>query len=142
MCLNLVVGSYFFDKNTFPEGNIYLVVREVLNVTEPYQSAELRRHTVDSIMLFLGKGEGLSGMLVEVEIDGKKYTLESPVAVYVPAGTWHTYRILKGSGIYMKIVFAPHGDYYPLGGLGRKTLLTLSSSKAHVSWLTPCFRNQ
>jgi 2-isopropylmalate synthase len=101
----------FFDKNTFPEGNIYLIVREVLNVTEPYQSAELRRHTVDSIMLFLGKGEGLSGMLVEVEIDGKKYTLESPVAVYVPAGTWHTYRILKGSGIYMKIVFAPHGDY-------------------------------
>jgi len=101
----------FIDNKNFPDGNIYIIARVVENVTKPYESALPRAHTVDAIMLFLGLTEDLTGMKVEVMLNDKWYTLDSPVAIYIPAHVKHTYRILEGSGIYMKIVFAPRGDY-------------------------------
>lgn len=101
----------FLDSRNFPEGNIYMIMRVVRNIRKPYESAELRMHTVDAIMVFIGFKKDLTGLIVEVTLGDKKYVLESPVCIYVRAGTPHTYRILKGSGIYQKIVFAPGGDY-------------------------------
>ena len=101
----------FVDNRNFPDGKLYVIARVVENVKEPYESAEPRAHTVDAVMIFMGLRSDLKGLKVQVMLNDRWFTLESPAAVYVPAHTRHTYRILEGSGIYMKIVLAPHGDY-------------------------------
>ena len=101
----------FVDKDNFAKAKMYVIARVVSNIAKPYQSAGLRKHSVDAVMLFLGRSEGLRGLTVEAEIDGKVHRLKSPAGVYVPAGTMHTYRIMKGSGTYIKVVLAPGGDY-------------------------------
>ena len=101
----------FIDNNNFPQGKMYVIVRAIEDVAEPYEPARPRSHTVDAAMLFIGIGNDLKGLKAEVALDGENYTLESPACVYIPAGVQHTYRVTKGSGMYIKIVLAPHGDY-------------------------------
>jgi 2-isopropylmalate synthase len=101
----------FIDNRNFPKGKMYVIARAVKDVKEPYESATLRSHTVDAAMLFIGNEEDLKGLKAEVTLSGEKFPLESPACVYLPAGVQHTYRIIEGSGIYIKIVLAPGGDY-------------------------------
>jgi len=94
-----------------PAGKMYVVARVVRDVRKVYEPAAPRKHDVDAVMLFLGSGRGLVGLRAEVELGPERRSIESPSAVYVPAGVQHTYRILGGSGTYVKIVLAPGGDY-------------------------------
>ena len=101
----------FVDKGNMPAGKMYVVARVVRDVRKVYEPAAPRKHDVDAVMLFLGSGRGLVGLRAEVELGPERRSIESPSAVYVPAGVQHTYRILGGSGTYVKIVLAPGGDY-------------------------------
>lgn len=101
----------FFDKKNLPEANMYVIAREMVGITEPYQAAEPREHSVDAFMIFMGLGEDLKGIKVEITLDEKRKVYESPVGVYIPRQTMNSYKVLEGSGIYMKIVLAPMGDY-------------------------------
>ena len=101
----------FIDDANFPEGKMYVIARAVKNIRKPYASATLRSHTVDGAMLFMGNGTDMKGLKVEVQLGDDRYILDSPASVYVPAGTKHTYTILRGSGLYMKVLQAPGGDY-------------------------------
>jgi hypothetical protein len=101
----------FFDNNNFPQGNIYIAMREIPEVNSPYEAAEPRKHTVNSIMILLGKEEGLRGLRAELEFDNEKLVVDSPIGVFIYPNVLHTYKIIKGGGIYIKIVFAPNGDY-------------------------------
>ena len=101
----------FFDKNNYPEGNIYIIAREMINIDNPYVPAEPRSHSVDAIMIFMGLGEDLDGLEAEVQLSNEKTIIKSPASVFIPKETLNSYKIIKGSGIYMKIVFAPLGDY-------------------------------
>ena len=101
----------FVDNNNFPSGDLYIIARVVRNIKNKYESALPRKHSVDAVMLFMGARSDLTGMVVEVEIAGRTRTLSSPAAAYVRAGLVHSYRILKGSGTYVKIVQAPGGNY-------------------------------
>jgi len=101
----------FIDNKNFPQGKMYVIARAVKDIAEPYESATPRSHTVDAAMIFIGTKNDLRGLKVEVTLDGEKHELESPACVYVPAGVQHTYRLTNGTGIYIKIVLAPRGDY-------------------------------
>lgn len=101
----------FLDNNNFPQGDIYIIAREVININDPYSPAEPRSHSVNAIMIFIGFDHDLNGLKVEVQIGEDKKIVASPASVYIPKETLHSYKILSGTGIYMKIVFAPSGDY-------------------------------
>lgn len=101
----------FFDKNNLPEANMYIIAREMIGIDEPYQAAEPRKHSVDSFMLFMGLGEDLQGIKVELTLGDEKKVYDSPVSVFIPRDTLNSYTVVEGSGIYMKIVLAPNGDY-------------------------------
>ncbi|MEM3759889.1 MAG: hypothetical protein QXZ02_02105 [Candidatus Bathyarchaeia archaeon] len=101
----------FSDHKNNPEGKIYAIVRVVKNVDNSSPHVEIHSHDVDSLWMFIGDGEGLTGLQVEVTLEDKKYILNSPASVYIPAGVKHTYRFLKGSGKYINIVLVPGGEY-------------------------------
>jgi len=101
----------FVDKQNCPSGKLYTISRAVMDVSTPYEAAEPRTHSVDAVMMFMGFGERLEGLCAEVSLNGESFVVNSPASVYVPAGVKHTYKLLKGSGTYTKIVLAPGGDY-------------------------------
>lgn len=101
----------FFDNNVEPNGDMYIIMRKVVDVKSAYEPAEPRKHTVDAYMLFFGMGEDLRGLQIEILIDDARKTYESPVSVFIPKNTLNSYKILKGSGFYMKLVKAKNGDY-------------------------------
>ena len=100
----------FVDGRNNPSGKLYAMVRTADADKEPTGS-EPRVHSVDSVMMFIGRGPDLEGLEAEVEVQGKKYRVKSPAAVYVRAGQRHRYRLTRGSGLYQKIVLADGGDY-------------------------------
>jgi len=68
------------------------------------------RHNVDSCFFFLGAGEDLDGLEVEVAVGDEVRRLNSPVSVFIPAGTRHSYRVIAGAGLYINHVLA--GSYH------------------------------
>jgi 2-isopropylmalate synthase len=101
----------FVDNKNFAESKLYAITRAVVDVKTPYEPAGVRAHTVDAIMIFMGFGDRLEGLKAEVTLSSEVFVVDSPASIYVPAGTNHSYKILRGSGTYTKIVLAPGGDY-------------------------------
>lgn len=101
----------FVDNKNYPEGSLYTITRAVVNVNRPYTPAGLRSHSVDAVMIFMGFNERLEGLRVKVTLGRRSFDLKSPASVYIPAGVKHSYKIIRGSGTYTKIVLAPKGDY-------------------------------
>jgi 2-isopropylmalate synthase len=88
----------------------YCIVRHVPHVdTPPASHVDSHRHQVDSLFLFLGTREDLTGLKVEVSLEGKVQQVESPASVFIPAGVEHSYRILEGSGLFVNHVLK--GNY-------------------------------
>ncbi len=107
------VGNRFvaIDSRNCLWGNLYVACRRVADISQRFEPAKSREHTVDAAMIFLGDGGDLTGLTVEVSVDGVSQVVEAPSAVYLPAHTTHSYALLEGSGTYIKIVIAPRGDY-------------------------------
>lgn len=101
----------FSDNKNNPAGKLYAITRAVVEVKRAYEPAGVRTHTVDALMIFMGFDEKLEGLKAEVSLNGENFVVNSPGSVYVPAGVKHSYKILRGSGTYTKIVLAPSGDY-------------------------------
>ena len=62
-------------------------------------------------MIFMGFNERLEGLQAQVTLGKRSFVLRSPASIYIPAGVRHSYKILKGSGTYTKVVLALGGDY-------------------------------
>jgi len=101
----------FSDHKNNPEGKVYAIVRTVKNVENPPQHVDLHGHIFDSLWMFIGDNDDLTGLKVEVVLENETYTLDSPASIYIPAGVKHMYRLVKGSGKYINIVLVPGGDY-------------------------------
>ena len=110
---NIEIGKrfVFFDNKMEHNGDMYVVMRKVIGITEPYEPASPRKHTVDAYMLFFGNGGNLEGLKVEILLGESKKICESPISVFIPKGILNSYKIIEGSGFYMKFVKAPDGDY-------------------------------
>src|ERR1043166_1050264 len=98
------------DKTKYPGSPIYIAVRRVRNVsvTQP-EYIDCHRHTVDSVYLFLGDGDDLKGLRAVVRFGNEERCVESPMTVFIPKGTLHSYKLIEGSGTYLSILLA--GDY-------------------------------
>jgi 2-isopropylmalate synthase len=88
----------------------YCIVRRVPRLDD-YGAGHVDRHThcCDSLFLFMGNAEDLTGLMVEVSLEEETFPIQSPAAVFIPAGVEHSYRIVGGAGIFVNHVLA--GSY-------------------------------
>jgi 2-isopropylmalate synthase len=98
------------DDRFVPNAKQYCIVREIPpQDTAPTPHVDAHRHNVDSIFVFIGSGERLTGLTVSVKLGATDITVESPSSVLIPGGLEHSYSILNGSGYFIHFVNA--GDY-------------------------------
>ena len=89
----------------------YCIVRNIEvekgEIVEAHVDAH--RHTCDSLFLFIGKNKDLTGLTVIVTIEGEERLVSSPASVFIPAGLYHTYKVVEGYGLYINHVLS--GNY-------------------------------
>ena len=98
------------DGSKYPGSPIYIAVRRVAKVAQSQpEYIDWHKHTVDSLYLFIGEGEAMKGLHAVVRLGDDERQIESPMTVFIPKGTPHSYKLTKGSGTYISILLA--GDY-------------------------------
>jgi hypothetical protein len=81
------------------------LIKDLDSPPEPY--AKIHCHpSHDEIGLIIAPKDMLQ---YEVILNGKVHHVTSPAAVYIPAGTTHRARALKGNGAYVCILLDPQG---------------------------------
>ncbi len=101
----------FSDHNKNPEGNIYVIMREVHDVDHPDMHIEPHVHEHESLFIFKGINPDMTGLEVEVLLGDTWHTIQSPKAIRIPPGLSHNYRFVRGSGEYWNIVLTPGAEY-------------------------------
>lgn len=85
-----------------PGADLFITSRSINGLTEPAErNVEPHRHDVSQTYLVLGDEGDLQ---IEVEIDGRKLIVGSPAAVFIPAGAFHSLRVLHGTGTLMSVL--------------------------------------
>jgi 2-isopropylmalate synthase len=100
----------FMDNTVYEEAKIYVAVRKAKMIPKAqldYVDAHI--HTVDSLYLFIGENDDLTGLSASVAIEEKSVSIESPMSVYIPRNIPHTYKLTRGRGIFVSILLS--GDY-------------------------------
>lgn len=98
------------DNRVIPGSNQYCIVRDIPKMDDFGPGhVDCHRHNVDSLFLFIGHEEGLTGLTAEVTLGDEKFLVESPCSVFIPSGVRHSYRAIAGEGIYLNHVLA--GSY-------------------------------
>ena len=93
------------DESIVSNCNQYCIVREIpYHKNPPAPHVDGHIHVVNSLYLFLGSDNNLSGLKVEVVLGNTTKIVDSPACVFVPAGISHTYYILEGKGYYINHV--------------------------------------
>jgi len=86
----------------------YCIVRDIdlkpNDIAAPH--VDSHRHMVDSLFVFIGKGEKLTGLKVKVTVDDEEKVINSPASVFIPAGFEHSYEIISGKGLFINYVLA------------------------------------
>ena len=101
----------FSDHNNNPDTQIYVIMRSVHEVDHPEMHIEPHVHENESLFIFRGYNEDLTGLEVDVLLGETWYNVQSPKTIRIPAGLSHNYRFVKGSGEYWNIVLTPGGEY-------------------------------
>jgi len=101
----------FSDHNNNPEGNIYVIMREVHDVDNPEMHIEPHVHEFESLFIFKGANPDMTGLEVEVMLGDKWHRIQSPKTIRIPPGVSHNYRFIRGSGEYWNIVLTPGAEY-------------------------------
>jgi hypothetical protein len=103
---------YFFsDHKNNPNGKIFVSSRILKNVRNTKPHVELHKHTVDQMYMWIGSKKEMKGLKVEVFLDKENYIIESPCAVYIPAGLKHAHRYISGSGYFVGILLTNGKSY-------------------------------
>ena len=96
----LPVTRYIFvDRQSLPDARVYVALHQARNLpaTVPdYQTPHA--HNTDEFYFFIGNNPDLSGLEGQIKFEGKTHRITSPAAVYIPAGTVHEYKVIKGEG--------------------------------------------
>jgi len=89
----------FMDSSLVREADILLHVREVKEVPSALEfDAEPHKHDVSQLYGIIGE------LTLEVILDGERHEVKGPACVFIPAGTTHTLRLLKGNGYLLAIL--------------------------------------
>jgi len=95
----------FLKRIIFPEiDNVHLAVHIIENArarNEEY--AQPHTHDVPELNLILSQDDELE---YRINFDGKEQIVKSPSALWIPAGVEHSANAIRGSGIYMCLVFS------------------------------------
>ena len=104
-------GGYFFlDERAATDSRQYCIVRRIPTLKDDGpKHVDRYRHSVDSICLFLGNEDDLRGLSVEVFLDNETFIVNSPSSVFIPSGMMHSYKVVKGEGLFVNHVLV--GDY-------------------------------
>lgn len=93
------------DDRFVNDCRIYSIVRRIYGLSDNTAGhVDSHRHHVDSFFLFLSQKDDLTGLIVEVTLDGKSFIIESPACVFIPSGIEHSYRAISGDGLYINTV--------------------------------------
>ena len=85
-----------------PGADVFITSRSVTALAEPAEPNVLpHRHKVSQTYLFSSPDDSLE---VEVEIEGHRVAVRAPASAFIPAGTKHALRILRGTGTVLSIV--------------------------------------
>lgn len=98
------------DNRVVADARQYCIVRRI-PVAEDHGPGHVdtHRHSVDSLFLFLGNEAGLTGLEVEVRLGDRLFPVSSPASVFIPSGLVHSYRVVRGGGLFLNHVL--DGDY-------------------------------
>ncbi len=98
------------DDRFYNDCRQYCIVRRIPQL-ENYGSGHVNthRHKCDSLFLFIGTQENLQGLKVEVQINDSYSLINSPASVFIPAGVYHSYKVIDGEGIFVNHVL--NGNY-------------------------------
>ncbi len=102
---------YLMVDNRLVEGaRQYCIVRHIPKMVDfGKKHVDSHRHNVDSIFLFIGHEEGLTGLTAEVNLGEETFEINSPCSVFIPSGLFHSYKVIEGEGLFINHVLA--GDY-------------------------------
>jgi hypothetical protein len=81
------------------------LIKDLKEPPAPYVDAH-RHPDCDEIGLVIGQPGALE---YEIILDGKVHHLLSPASIFIPAGTVHRARALRGNGAYVCILMDPGG---------------------------------
>lgn len=89
------------DDRVVPDARQYCTVRDISQM-DNYEQGDFdtHRHLVDSLFLFIGYAEDLSGLCAEVQLGDDTFTVTSPCSVFIPSGVRHSYRIVSGRACF------------------------------------------
>ncbi|KZE46590.1 MULTISPECIES: LeuA family protein [Brevibacillus] len=73
----------------------------------PEKHVDKHAHHCDSAFLFWGDAPDGTGLVCHVQLGEDEQTVESPAAIFIPAGVEHFYHYVSGSGTYTNIVMSP-----------------------------------
>jgi 2-isopropylmalate synthase len=101
----------FMDQKKCPDSSMYTIVRAVKGLQENTQDSYIDPHThsCDSEFLFIGDHDDLTGLRARVWLGGEEFLVDSPAAVFIPAGVEHNVQLVSGSGKFLNILPTP--DY-------------------------------
>lgn len=101
------------DKNN-PCGKFYVSARKIDKAKNLEYHSESHSHMADSALIFIGSRNRLKGLKSEVMLDNKKFVVDSPCGVYLPAGLRHTHRYVSGSGFFLKVLLTDGKNFNEL----------------------------
>ena len=90
------------SEGVVPGADVFITSRTVTNLAGPAEPNVMpHRHVVSQTYLFSSPDDILE---VEVELEGQRTAVRAPASVFIPAGTEHALRILRGTGTVLSIV--------------------------------------
>jgi mannose-6-phosphate isomerase-like protein (cupin superfamily) len=92
------------------------LIKDLDGEPEPYVDPH-SHPDCDEVGLVIGQPGALE---YEIILDGKTHRVSSPASVYIPAGTVHRARAVRGNGAYVCMLMdpaGPHPDNIAKGGL-------------------------
>ncbi len=85
-----------------PGADVFITSRSVTALAGPAEPNVMpHRHKVSQTYMFISPDGSLE---VEVEVEGKRSAIKAPASTFIPAGTEHALRILRGTGTVLSIV--------------------------------------
>lgn len=93
------LGYRYIDNSMFPEADICVGVQEIRQVPPDFRPfIESHKHEVNQFYGIIG------ALAIEVTLDDKKYEVNAPASVFIPAGLKHTFCPIGGSGYVMVVL--------------------------------------
>jgi quercetin dioxygenase-like cupin family protein len=85
-------APFWLAPGMFPGVNVRVAGLDVSKIVgAPHADA----HVHDGPEIYLAPSEDKGNLVVEVEMDGQKFSVEAPFAVFIPPGVRHCFRVVK-----------------------------------------------